>query len=212
MPRLRDQLPERDKAHVHEDFLDNEESYWEVRESLLPRHRGKWVAVKAGQVLAESNDIFGILDQAEKLGGHPYITQVGFEDQPFVIRRTFPYDMSYQPFPLPRVTAKFIGQHEDQSVTFDDVILDTGADLSLLPERDGDAIRLRSLPYFTTTVRGIIGPSIMALVYRAKVEIAGRSCRSLVQLVESSERIIGRDVLNQLRVTFDGPAGQIEID
>jgi len=52
----------------------------------------------------------------------------------------------------------------------------------------------------------------MALVYRGHVEIAGHSCRSLIQLAESGERIIGRDVLNQLRVTFDGPAGQVEID
>jgi len=107
--------------------------------------------------MAEADDVFDILDRAEELGGHPYIARVGFEDRHFVIRRIFPYDTDYQPFPLPRVTARFIGQDEDRSATFEDVILDTGADLSLLPERDGEAIELRSSPYFASAIRGIIG-------------------------------------------------------
>ena len=212
MNKLTDRLPEREKAHLHRDFLANEESYWKVREDLLPRYKGKWVAVQAGNVLAEADNVFEILDRAAEAGGHPYITRVGDEHQQFMIRRIFPYDTGYQPFPLPRVTARFTGPRGGQSPAFDNVIPDTGADLSLLPERDGEAIGLRESPYFTTTVRGIVGPSVTALVYRGIVEIAGHSCRSLIQLVETPERILGRDVLNQLRVTFDGPAGHVEID
>ena len=212
MERLTDKLPERERARVHPDFLGNEESYWKVREKLLTRCKGKWVAVKDGQVLAEADDVFDILDRAREIGGHPYIACVGEEHQQFVIRRIFPYDVRYRPFPLPRVTATFSGGHEDRRATFDDVIPDTGADLSLLPERDGEAIGLRASPYFTIAVRGIIGPSVTAVVYRATVEVGGHYCRSLIQVVESAERILGRDVLNQLRVTFDGPARRVEID
>ena len=212
MDKLTDRLPARQRVHVHRDFLANEESYWMVRDSLLSSHTGKWVAVQAGKVIADADDVFDILDRAAVIGGHPYIARVGFEERPFVIRRTFAYDAGYQPFPLPRVTATFSRQREGPGVAFDNVIPDTGADLSLLPERDGEAIGLRESPYFTTTVRGIVGPSVTALVYRGIVEIAGHSCRSLIQLVETPERILGRDVLNQLRITFDGPAGQVEID
>ncbi len=212
MERLTDGLPQREKAYLPPDFLENEESYWRVRQTLLPRYQGKWVAVKVGQVVAEADGVFDILDSANKMGGHPYIARVGFEDRQFVIRRSFPYDAGYQPFPLPRVTVRFIGPQDDRAATFDDVIPDTGADLSLLPERDGEAIGLRSSPYFPSRVGGIIGPSVTALVYRGRVEIAGHSCRSLIQLTESPERIIGRDVLNHLRITFDGPAGMVEID
>lgn len=212
MERLTDRLPEREKARLHRDFLDNEESYWKVRERLLPRYKGKWVAVKAGHVLAEADDVFDILDRVGEVGGHPYVACVGEEHRHFVIRRIFPYDTGYQPFPIPRATARFIGQDEGQSATCDDVILDTGVDLSLLPEIDGEAIGLRAAPYFMSAVRGIIGPTVTAVVYRGTVEIARHSCRSLIQLVESPERVLGRDVLNQLRVTFDGPAGQVEIE
>lgn len=211
MDRLTDRLPAGDRARLHPDFLLNETSYWQIRESLLPQYRGKWVAVGERKVLTASDDIFEVLDRVAGVEGHPYIARVGFEDQPFVIRRTFPYDRAYRPIPLPRVTARFSGQRADRGVTFDDVIPDTGADLSLLPVRDGDAIGLQDSPYFTSTVRGIIGPPATALVYRGTVEIAGHVCRSLIQLTNVPERILGRDVLNQLRITFDGPAGHVEI-
>ena len=191
MDRLTDRLLASDRARLHPDFLLNETSYWEIRESLLLQYKGKWVAVGEGKVLAASEDIFELLDRVAGLGGHPYIARVGFEDHPFVIRRTFSYDRAYRPIPLPRVTARFSGQRGDRS---------------------GEAIGLRDSPYFTSTVRGIIGPSATALVYRGTVEIAGYVCGSLIQLANVPERILGRDVLNQLRVTFDGPAGRVEID
>lgn len=210
MEKLSNRLPEQEKAHLHNDFLENEESYWRVRESLLSQHRGKWVAVRAGQVVAEADDVLTILDLAANLEGHPYIARVGDEGREFTIRSVFLYDRGYQPFPLPRVRARFSGS-DGGGLTLEDVIPDTGADLSLLPGRDGDAIGLRASPYLTITVRGIIGPSVTAVVYRGFVEIGGHSCRSLIQLVNGVERILGRDVLNQLRVTFDGPRGRVEI-
>lgn len=46
-----------------------------------------------------------------------------------------------------------------------------------------------------------------------KVEMDGRHCSALIQPVPAGhERIVGRDVLNQQRVLFDGPAGQVVID
>jgi hypothetical protein len=127
MEKLTNRLPEQEEAHLHPDFLENEESYWRVRESLLTRYRGKWVAVRAGQVVAEADDVLTILDLVAGLDGHPYIALVGDEGREFTIRSVF------------------------------------------------------------------------------------HSCRSLIQLMPGIERILGRDVLNQLRVTFDGPRGRVEI-
>jgi predicted aspartyl protease len=210
--RLTDDLPARERAHVHPDFLANEASYWQVRDSLLATYKGKWVAVESGRVVAEATDVLDILERVEAIGGHPYIALVGNEHRKFTVRRAFAYDLSYQPFPLPRVPATFAARQGASGTAFDDVILDTGADLTLLPERDGEQIGLRTSPYLTGVVRGIVGPSTTALVYRGIVEVAGHSCRSLISLIRGPERILGRDVLNQLRVTLDGPAGRIEID
>lgn len=75
MERLTDRLPGNQKLRLDRDFLENEKSYWEVRESLLRRSRGKWVAVR--------ENLFDILDRAEEAGGHPYIARVGHEDLAF---------------------------------------------------------------------------------------------------------------------------------
>jgi hypothetical protein len=49
--------------------------------------------------------------------------------------------------------------------------------------------------------------------YRGKVEMDGRRFAAIIQPVTGgNERIVGRDVLNQQRVLFDGPAGQVTVD
>lgn len=144
---ITDGLPKEEKKYLDRDFLENEKSYWEVRENLLQRYSGKWVAVREGEVVAEAENVFEILDRAEEVGGHPYIVRVGHEDMEIHIRRIFSYDADYQPFPLPRIAATFSDRHRNRSASYEDVIPDTGADISLLPERDGAAIGLRAYPY-----------------------------------------------------------------
>jgi hypothetical protein len=58
-----------------------------------------------------------VMESAAAAGGHPYIALVGAEDAVvFRVRRAvFGYDATYQPFPLPRVTATF-WNHAQQSV------------------------------------------------------------------------------------------------
>lgn len=60
---------------------------------------------------------------------------------------------------------------------------------------------------------GVVGASVTALFYQGKVEIDGRRYSALIQSVPSGhERILGRDVLNQQRLLFDGPAGQVVVN
>jgi hypothetical protein len=153
-----------------------------MRESLLAGHRGKWVAVDDGQIVAEGENVFDVLERVKVLGGRPYVGCVGEEDRPFVVRAAFSYDQGYRPFALPRVVADFGAERGGPAATFDDVIPDTG------------------------------GAAVTALVYRGSVQVAGHVCDSLIQLVETRERIRGRDVLNQLRVTFDGPAARVDVE
>jgi len=156
-----------------------------------------------------------VTEVAASSGGHPYIALVGAEDAVvFRVRRVvYPYDTAYQPFPLPQLTATFWNHAETRSRTCTDVIPDTGADLCLLPDADCATVDLYNSPYFTAVAGGVQGAGTATLIYRGKAEIDGRRFPALSQpIVGGQERIIGRDVLNQQRVLFDGPSRQVIVD
>jgi predicted aspartyl protease len=205
-------LPPVQQLQLHPDFLANEQAYLRMRDSLLASYRGQWVAVQGGKVIAAGPNVLDVLEAATKDGGHPYVALVGSEDA--VVFRTrraaYPYDQAYQPFPLPRVTATFWDHGETHSQQHADVIPDTGADVSVLPDHDCLAISLFQFPYMTGMAGGVVGAAVTTLFYRGKVENDGRRYAALIQPVPAGrERILGRDVLNQQRILFDGPAGQV---
>jgi hypothetical protein len=208
-------LPERQKKRLHPDFVKNEQQYWRMRDQLLKQYQGKWVAVHQDQVVAVSQDIFNITDQVGQLGCHAYIAKVGEEDRVvFQVRRQdFAYDTSYQPFALPRADVTFGNYAQTHRKLCPDAIPDTGADLSLLPDTDCQDIDLFNSPYFTSRSRGVVGPSVTTLVYRGYAEIDGLHFPALIQAISGvTERILGRDVLNQMKVTFDGPQNRVSFE
>jgi predicted aspartyl protease len=205
-------LPPEQQQRLHADFLANEQTYLHIRDSLLLRYRGQWVAVHDGRVIAAGEDLLTVTEAAAVSGGHPYIARVGEEDAVvFRVRRAvFAYDRTYQPFALPRVTVAFWNHAETQSQTYSDVVPDTGADLSVLPDSDCAAFDLFSSPYFTGVSSGVVGGSVTTLIYRGKAEINGNRVPAFIQpITGGQERIVGRDVLNQHCVVFDGPAGEV---
>jgi predicted aspartyl protease len=208
-------LPADDRQRLHADFLANEQDYLRMRDSLLPHYHGQWVAVHKGRVIAAGTNLLAVTEAAATTGGHPYIAFVGAEDRVHfrVWRVIFAYDQSYQPFSLPQVTVPFWDHAETRSQTYSDTIPDTGADLSVLPQNDCSAIDLFNSPYFTGISSGGVGSSVPSLIYRAKVDIDGNRYPALIQPVQGGqERIVGRDVLNQLRLLFDGPGARLVVD
>lgn len=205
-------LPKFQKKYLHKDFVENERDYWNMRGNLLKSYNGKWIAVHNGNVVAVSDDLFNITDEVGRLNCRAYIAKVGEEDSIVfkVRRRQFNYDRTYSPFALSRAEVTFSNYFKTHSKLYSDVIPDTGGDLSVLPEDDGLDIDLLSSPYFTTLSRGVIGPNIVMLAYRGNAEINGVIYPSFIQLVRrGDERILGRDVLNQVKVTFDGPGSTV---
>jgi len=204
-------LSEEYRKYLHEDFLTNEEHYWRMREELLNQYRGSWVAIDKGHVVASSKDVWEITEAVGKLGCHAYIAKVGEEDIVFKVRRVeFAYDQSYHPFALPQAEVTFANFACTSAKVYSDVIPDTGADLSILPEQDCLDIDLFSSPYFPALTRGVVGASVSVLVYRGNVEVNGHRFPSLIQFVPGGrERVLGRDVLNQIRVIFDAPANKV---
>jgi predicted aspartyl protease len=208
-------LPHDQQQRLHPDFLANEQAYLHMRDSLLSHYRGQWVAVQDAKVIVAGPNLMEVMDKATSSGGHPYIALVGAEDAAvFRIRRAvFAYDQAYQPIPLPRVTATFWNNAQTHGQQHPDVIPDTGADVSVLPDQDCVTINLFNSPYLAGIAGGVVGASITTLFYRGKVEMDGRIYSALIQPIPSGkERILGRDVLNQQRVLFDGPAGEVVVN
>ena len=80
IPQTRD-LPPEQKQRLHADFLANEQTYLKLRDSLLPRYHGQWVAIHNGQVVAAGDDLLAVTEAAAAGGGHPYIARVGAEEE-----------------------------------------------------------------------------------------------------------------------------------
>jgi hypothetical protein len=71
-------------------FLRDHDDYWRLRDGLLARHRGKWVAVHKGEVVAVGDDPLMIAEQAAAEDGYAYCNLVGQEDA-VVIRQRRPF-------------------------------------------------------------------------------------------------------------------------
>jgi hypothetical protein len=73
-------LPPEVRQRLHPEFLANEEVYLRLRDGLLQRSRGQWVAVTAEGVLAANPNLLAVMEAASAYGGHPYVACVGMEE------------------------------------------------------------------------------------------------------------------------------------
>ncbi|MBM3238017.1 hypothetical protein FJZ31_17135 [Candidatus Poribacteria bacterium] len=199
----------KDIKTIQEGFEQDKRDYWTIREELLPKLKGKWVAVHKGNVVAVGDDMISIMDKALSEDGYAYVNKLGEEDKIIIKSRRieFAYDQSYSPTPIPIVTATFYNFDQSRSKRCSNAIPDTGADLSCLPIVDCHPIDLFRFPYYSGISYAFGGGTRQTTFYGGNVEIDGRVYRAIIEPVLELERLIGRDVLNQCKVTFDGPGG-----
>lgn len=96
MKRIADQLPAAIAGLIHPDRRKNEDEYWAAREQLLSQYEGQWIGFARGTVVASGTSPVLVLHAAEATGLHPFVIQVGAEDEPLRVRRiTFAYDETY---------------------------------------------------------------------------------------------------------------------
>lgn len=95
---------------VEEAFERERRAYWEMREELMRKHFGKWVAVVGGKVAAVGDSKASVLEEAFRRTGSKvgYVTKVGFEElarRKLVRRAAYgSYDSQYDP-PIPKISA-----------------------------------------------------------------------------------------------------------
>jgi predicted aspartyl protease len=122
---------------------------------------------------------------------------------------TYPYDTSYSPpMPVVEVGLGRPGSRKEEAIV---AIIDSGADGTLIPIDLLEQVEARYVG--DARLRGISGASQAASVYLASLHI-GSETLSIVRVLatpEGSEPILGRNVLQYLVVTLNGPAGVSEI-
>jgi hypothetical protein len=196
------------KHAVEQGFEQDRQDYWAIRDELLAKYSGKWVAVHKGRVVAVGDDPLSIMEQALAEDGYAYTNKVGEEDKIVIRQRrvSFPYDDTYSPTPIPRITAVLHNFPQTKSKTVADAIPDTGADVTCLPIGDCQDLDLFLFPYYSGISHPFGGVRRRVTFYGAKVEINGSVYIAIVEPVAERERLVGREVLNQTKVTFDGPS------
>ena len=209
-----DLLPPDAAAFVPLEWRKNEADYWAVRDQLLVQHKNQWIGFADGKVVASGTSPVAVFHEAEEKADAPFVTCVGHENEPTRMRRTsFPYDKTYPGEPLPILQVEFRTSSGSPGIIFDHVIADTGADATALPWADCQKLKLKRTGGRVGWIGGVAGSSAPTVVFRMWVQIDGQEypCRLQADFV-GTERLLGREVLNRMVVTFDGPAGEVIVN
>ena len=122
---------------------------------------------------------------------------------------TFDYNRTYFPS-APFVTVKVNNYDGDADSVVVQAQLDSGADATMLPISVLEKVGARFEA--THIARDFSGSSHTVDLYSAAVRLAGQTFYLRVIAQENTyEGIVGRDILNHLVVTLNGPAAVTEI-
>lgn len=120
------------------------------------------------------------------------------------------YDLSIYP-PAPRLEIRLIALPHNTGFGPISAFVDTGADATIVPI---DVVRqLRAGVVTLKTLRGYTGSRRSVRTYLVDVEV-GPITLPGIEIVgdeAADEVLLGRDVLNKLRVLLDGPGRQIHV-
>lgn len=107
------------------------------------------------------------------------------------------------PAPLARVTLRTL--NNGNVVTDVPMLIDSGADLTLIPARFIEDLRLEVDQSESYELEGFDGNRSMAESVQLELVFLRRSFRGRFLLVNSQSGILGRNVLNHLAILLDGP-------
>lgn len=107
------------------------------------------------------------------------------------------------PAPLARVTLR----HPESGVTRTRVpmLIDTGADVTLLPQTAVKELEVTPLTDKSYEIIGFEGQASLSSVVRVEMVFLGLTFRGQFLLIEQEWGILGRNVLNSVALLFDGP-------
>jgi predicted aspartyl protease len=114
----------------------------------------------------------------------------------------YAYDHSYEP--AAAVVPLRIGAPADDMPVFVSALVDSGADLSVVPAALAGQLDLPVTD--VVQVRGVGGEPHNATVHAAEVEVEVDEVAELVEVIAlGTETLVGRNLLNAFVLTLDGP-------
>lgn len=107
------------------------------------------------------------------------------------------------PAPLARATLR----NPETGATVADVpmLLDTGADVTLLPREPVDRLGVEGDPGEGYELMGFDGSVSVARVVRLDLLFVRRAFKGQFLLIDRESGLLGRDILNHMPLLFDGP-------
>jgi hypothetical protein len=108
------------------------------------------------------------------------------------------------PAPMAQVTLR----DPDNQVLQPDVpmLLDSGADVTLVPQAAVDALGVAIVPDRRYELVGFDGSMSLASVVRLELLFCGRTFRGQFLVIDRAWGILGRNVLNAVSIVLDGPS------
>ncbi len=122
---------------------------------------------------------------------------------------TYDYDNDYNPA-MPVVDIEIGRAMADASLALKAVV-DSGADATIIPVHSLEEIRARRSRKMW--LRGSAGGRVLVDLYQVSLQL-GPFAQMFLEVVGSTQNdevIVGRDVLNHLTVTLNGPAHSVEV-
>jgi hypothetical protein len=85
------------------------------------------------------------------------------------------------------------------------MLLDTGADVTLIPSVCVDQLQIQADPSQVYQPIGFDGSRSTAIAIQLDLIFVGPTFRGRFLMIGQSEGVLGRDILNHLNVTLSGP-------
>jgi predicted aspartyl protease len=114
------------------------------------------------------------------------------------------YNTSYDP---PAPIAKIALKNIESSERLPDIemVLDTGSDITILPKSAIDKLRVKPAGINKYRLVGFDGNIVESEIYCLQVSFLGKRFTGNYCAIEDSKGILGRDLLNEISILFDGP-------
>ncbi|WP_309713581.1 retropepsin-like aspartic protease [Armatimonas sp.] len=121
------------------------------------------------------------------------------------------YDGEHHDPPAPVAWVTLQSPDGAKSQTDVPLLMDTGADVTLLPRWAIEALELPAEPEASYELAGFDGSTSVAVAVRLSLLWMGKTFRGQFLVIDQPQGILGRNILNNVSLLLDGPHREWEL-